>query len=97
MSAAPPAGLEPLPGEANWQFQRVTEPDPAWYEALYRRIGGNHLWYSRLALPADELAATIRHPDVAIHTLNVDGVPQGLVLWRRSRSCCTGGRRNTSP
>ena len=76
---APPAGLEPLPGEANWQFQRVTEPDPAGYEALYRRIGGNHLGYSRLALPAEELAATIRHPDVAIHTLDVDGVPQGLV------------------
>ncbi|MEF2553376.1 GNAT family N-acetyltransferase [Aurantimonas sp. A2-1-M11] len=86
---APPADREPLSGEANWRFERVAAPDPAWYEALYRRVGGNHLWYSRLAMPGDDLAATIRHPDLAIHALTVDGSPEGLVeLDFREEGAC---------
>lgn len=37
------------------------------YRALFRKVGSDWLWFSRLFISDDELAAIIGHPDVEIH------------------------------
>ena len=76
---APPVGRAEVPAEPGLDFAPVTEPDLDWYRDLYRRIGGDYLWYSRLALPDAALAETIRHPGHVLHTLTLDGRAEGLV------------------
>ena len=76
---APPANLSDVPAEPDWQFAPVADPDLAWYRDLYRRIGGDYLWYSRLALSDRALAETIRHPAHVLHALTLDGQAEGLV------------------
>ncbi|QCK84641.1 GNAT family N-acetyltransferase [Phreatobacter aquaticus] len=44
----------------------VPKPDLGWYRDLYRAIGGDWLWTSRLRLSDDALAAILHHPDVAV-------------------------------
>src|SRR3546814_3272318 len=48
------------------RVEHVAAPDPGWYRHLYRVIGENWLWYSRLAMSDTELNAIIRHPAVEI-------------------------------
>lgn len=76
---APPANPSNLPAEPDWHFAPVADPDLAWYRDLYRRIGGAHLWYSRLALSDEALAETIRHPAHVLHALTINGKAEGLV------------------
>jgi GNAT superfamily N-acetyltransferase len=65
--------------EDSWPAVRVESPDPAWYRALYRAVGEEWLWFSRLRMPDEELAAIIRHPAVEIYSLRVDGADKGLL------------------
>lgn len=41
------------------RLERWRSPDPAKYRALFRRVGGRWLWYSRLAMNDAALAAAI--------------------------------------
>ena len=41
-------------------------PDSEKYRALFRRVGGPWLWFSRLVMADAELEAIIRHPDVTL-------------------------------
>lgn len=43
-------------------LRRVEEPQPEAYRRLFRKIGERWLWFSRLIMPDDELAAIIQHP-----------------------------------
>ena len=76
---APPADRPDSPAEPGWHFAPVEDPGLAWYRDLYRRIGGDYLWYSRLALPDETLAETLRHPAHVLHALSLDGAAEGLV------------------
>src|ERR1043166_427869 len=71
--------LRPEPADARLKRRRVEEPDVAWYRDLYRRIGADWLWFSRLRMSADALAAMIRHPAVAVYALRADANDEGLV------------------
>jgi GNAT superfamily N-acetyltransferase len=53
--------------------------DPERYLALFRRIGERWLWFSRLLMERDELAALVGHPDVAPFALTVGGRDCGLL------------------
>jgi GNAT superfamily N-acetyltransferase len=64
---------------ANWQLRRVVQPDVDWYRALFRRIGSDWLWYSRLVMPREELRAILESPDVEVYALTVDGDEEGLL------------------
>jgi GNAT superfamily N-acetyltransferase len=77
MTARPPARPERAHG--GWTLRRVAEPDPGWYRALYRRVGGDWLWYSRLRLDDERLAGIIGHPKVEVHALVADGRDEGLL------------------
>lgn len=74
---APPA-LRPEAG-APGRLRHVTEPDVAWYRDLYRRIGAEWLWFSRLRMSPEALAAMIRHPAVEVHALRVGERDEGLI------------------
>ncbi|MCK0196557.1 GNAT family N-acetyltransferase [Ancylobacter sp. 6x-1] len=71
----------PLPerGTDGFTLDRVEAPDPGWYRALFRRIGEDWLWFSRLRMNDAALCAIIGHPDVGVHVLRRAGADLGLV------------------
>ena len=85
MTAPPPPrpAPEPPPGVA---LRRVAEPTADWYRALFRAVGEDWLWFSRLGRTDDELLAVIRDPRVELHVLREGGGREiGLLeLDRRS-------------
>jgi GNAT superfamily N-acetyltransferase len=71
------------------RLAHVAQPDIAWYRDLYRRIGAEWLWFSRLRMPPEALGAMIRHPAVAIYALRVSGRDEGLIeLDFREQDVC---------
>ncbi len=87
MTSVPPK--RPLPHGMGFAVRRVTNPSADWYRDLFRRIGEPWLWFSRLKLATAELEAIIRHPDVEIFALEVDGRDEGLLeLDFRTPSHC---------
>ncbi|MGO4715945.1 GNAT family N-acetyltransferase [Bradyrhizobium sp. 2TAF24] len=76
MHALPPLHRGP---EGDWSLRRVVSPDLAWFRALYRRIGENWLWYSRLVMPDADLAAILRSPQVEVYALESEGHDEGLL------------------
>jgi GNAT superfamily N-acetyltransferase len=63
MTERPP--LRPMPA-GELRLERWEAPALEKYRLLYRRVGEPWLWFSRLVMPDDELAAIIHHPDVMI-------------------------------
>ncbi|MGD9476404.1 GNAT family N-acetyltransferase [Shinella sp. G-2] len=87
MRAAPaPRGDPAQPGIT---LERIERPDITWYRDLYRRIGADWLWSSRLS-PADEdLAAILHHPDVEVYAVMANGRGEGLLeLDFRAAGAC---------
>jgi GNAT superfamily N-acetyltransferase len=70
--------LPPDPPGA-WTLRRVERPDPDWFRELYRRIGEEWLWFSRLRMSDTELAALIGAPAAEIHALVQNGRGEGLL------------------
>jgi GNAT superfamily N-acetyltransferase len=68
-----------VPGPPGLALRRVECPDLAWYRDLYRRVGSEWLWSSRLVMPDEELARTLHHPAVELHALSLDGRDAGFV------------------
>ncbi|MGE5564134.1 MAG: GNAT family N-acetyltransferase [Bacillota bacterium] len=60
---APPDGEVPA---STLQLRRVREPTAAQYRALFRKVGGPWLWFSRLVMPDEELEAIVGHPEVEL-------------------------------
>jgi GNAT superfamily N-acetyltransferase len=69
----------PRDPEGAWTLRRVQVPDLDWYRDLYRRIGEEWLWFSRLRMPDTELAAIIQSPLVEVYALVHDGRDEGLL------------------
>src|SRR6266568_4294403 len=76
MTARPTLPPDP-PGE--WTLRRVVAPDLAWFRDLYRRVGEDWLWFSRLRMSDAELAAIIHAPLVEVYALAHDGRDEGLL------------------
>jgi GNAT superfamily N-acetyltransferase len=72
---------EPRPDRAvvPWQLRHIERPDLAWFRALYRRIGAEWLWFSRLALGDKELARIIHDDAVAVYALVFEQGEEGLL------------------
>lgn len=64
--------------------RRVLEPTIEGYRTLYRRIGQEWLWFSRLVMPDDTLRAALADPGTEVYFLERDGVPVGLAELRRA-------------
>jgi GNAT superfamily N-acetyltransferase len=72
------SALRPDP-EGAWTLRRVPSPDLDWFRDLYRRIGEEWLWFSRLRMADAELAAMIQSPLVEISALVHDGRDEGVL------------------
>jgi GNAT superfamily N-acetyltransferase len=84
MTAPPAPRLSPVaPGLA---LRRVSQPDLSWYRELYRRIGTDWLWFSRLVMPDVEVRATIADPLVEVYALTRDGGDHGLLELDRRQA-----------
>lgn len=59
----------PDPADASYELKHVASPDLDWYRSLYRAVGENWLWFSRLTLDDTALAKLIRDPAVQVHVL----------------------------
>ena len=79
----------PLP-PAPLQLVRWAAPDPAKYRALFTRVGGPWLWYSRLAMSPDALKAILDDPAVRVFAaVDARGVEVGMVeLDFRDEGAC---------
>jgi GNAT superfamily N-acetyltransferase len=70
----------PRPDPAGaWSLQRVETPDLDWFRDLYRRIGEQWLWFSRLRMPDAELAERLHSPLIEVYALADGEGDEGLL------------------
>jgi GNAT superfamily N-acetyltransferase len=62
-----------------YAIRHVEKPDPDWYRDLYRRVGTDWLWFSRMRLDDDALLSIIQDPAVAIFALSGPERDEGLL------------------
>jgi GNAT superfamily N-acetyltransferase len=60
-------------------LQHVVRPELTWFRNLFRHVGENWIWSSRLAMPEAQLATIIHDPRVEIHVLKSAGSEAGLL------------------
>jgi len=73
------AGLRPEPNVIPWSIRHIQVPGLNWYRNLYRVVGEEWLWFSRLQMSDADLAAIIRSPLVEVYALVQDGRDEGLL------------------
>jgi GNAT superfamily N-acetyltransferase len=69
----------PSDPQGAWSLRPVENPGLDWFRDLYRRIGEEWLWFSRLQMADAELAAMIQSPLVEIYALVHDGRDEGVL------------------
>ena len=70
----------PRPDPAGaWSLRRVETPPLDWFRDLYRRVGDEWLWFSRIRMPDAELSAIIHSPLVEVYALQHEGRDEGLL------------------
>jgi GNAT superfamily N-acetyltransferase len=62
-----------------WTLRRVETPGLDWFRDLYRRVGEEWLWFSRVRMADAELAAIVQSPSVEVYALVHDGCEEGLL------------------
>jgi GNAT superfamily N-acetyltransferase len=62
-----------------WRLQRLARPEPDAYRDLYRRIGDEWIWFSRLLMSDTDLTTILWHPRVETYGLEVSGQLEGLL------------------
>ncbi|GEO83436.1 MULTISPECIES: GNAT family N-acetyltransferase [Alphaproteobacteria] len=68
MLEKPPAKTVRAP-ETGLSVERWENPDLGEYRALFRAVGEEWMWLSRLVMPDEKLSAILSEPDVDIYTL----------------------------
>jgi GNAT superfamily N-acetyltransferase len=87
MTARPP---ERPPHDAErLAIRPMPMPDLDWYRALFRAVGQDWLWFSRLSMSDDPLKAIIHNPDVEVFALLQDDSQIGLLEldFRKPAEC----------
>jgi hypothetical protein len=84
-----------------WTLPEVERPDLAWYRDLYKRVGEEWLWFSRIRMADDKLAARLHHPLVETRALVADRRDEGLLEldFREpipARSACSASPQSSS-
>jgi len=59
--------------DAPWRLERFERPVLDWYRDLYRRVGQDWLWFSRLRLADAALAAILHDSAIEIYALIAEG------------------------
>lgn len=79
----------PMPA-ARLRLQRWATPELEKYRTLFRRVGAPWLWYSRLAMPDDRLAAIVHNPAVQVFAAtDPQGIEVGMLEldFRHAETC----------
>src|ERR1700744_2182187 len=76
---SPPAKPMPRRFPPGVSLAPLERSDLSAYRTLYRKGGGDWLWYSRLVMADDELRAIFDEPRVDIFALRKDEQPFGLL------------------
>src|ERR687887_96029 len=63
----------------SWSLRRVERPPLDWFRDLYRRIGEEWLWVSRIRMSDAELAAHLHSPQLEVYALVDAGSDEGLL------------------
>src|SRR4030095_1190245 len=63
----------------DWTLRRVQTPPLGWFRDLYRRIGEEWLWVSRIRMPDAKLAAHLHAPQLEVYALVDDDGDEGLL------------------
>jgi GNAT superfamily N-acetyltransferase len=71
--------LRPERSSESYALRRVPKPELSWYRDLYRRVGENWLWFSRLVTDDAGLAAIVHDPAVEVHALRFRSRDEGLL------------------
>lgn len=77
MRARPPERA--APAQAALSVEHWPFPDPEAYRALYRQVGEDWLWMSRIVMPDEALREILHDPEVEIYALMRDGQRVGLL------------------
>jgi GNAT superfamily N-acetyltransferase len=77
MTAMP--ALRPDVGDPTWLFARLERPRAEEYRNLYRLVGQEWLWFSRLELTDAALEAIIHSPQVEIYRLDAGAGAVGML------------------
>ena len=77
MFQRPPA--RPGPSQESWTLKEAEFSDLDEYRALFRQVGQDWLWFSRLKLDDDALSEILRHPQYQIYVLTVRDENRGLL------------------
>ena len=77
------------PAESGLTVERWQKPDLDEYRALFRAIGEEWMWFSRLVMPDDELSAILTSPDVHVYALMEGARRVGLLEldFRKAGEC----------
>jgi GNAT superfamily N-acetyltransferase len=76
MTARPAARSDPA---GPWSLRRVEAPDLVWFRDLYRRIGEQWLWFSRIRMPDAKLAERLHWPLIEVYALTDGEGDEGLL------------------
>jgi GNAT superfamily N-acetyltransferase len=77
MLAKPQAAPSVLP--EGYSLKRLSGQDTALFRTLFRDIGQDLMWFSRLILPEEKLASILSNPVVESYALLANGEPAGLL------------------
>ena len=69
----------PGPSEQSWALKKAEFCSTKDYRLLFRRVGQDWLWFSRLKLGDDELSQILDHPHYDTYLLTVNGEERGLL------------------
>ncbi|MFI5012537.1 MAG: GNAT family N-acetyltransferase [Hyphomicrobiales bacterium] len=90
MTQRPSPTANPSPSSRNdLRLERFDALDLGAYRALFRRVGEDWLWCSRLVMPDPDLRAILEDPKVEAYSLRLEGEAVGLLEldFRKGGEC----------
>ncbi|MBV9751409.1 MAG: GNAT family N-acetyltransferase [Hyphomicrobiales bacterium] len=75
--------------DMSYELRGPLDPDLSAYRDIYRRVGEDWLWGSRLVMSDDELRAILSDPQVEVYVSYVENDPAGLLEldFRKEDEC----------
>ena len=79
----------PVPAPDGITLHHHRAPSVDWYRALYRLVGEDFLWFSRLEMEDSKLAAHLAQDNVEVWSVQKDGRDLGLLEleWQGAGDC----------
>ena len=81
--------LRPEVQDAPWTLRRLADPGADEYLDLYRAVGRDWLWFTRLVTPREELMADLTDPKVEVYRLEAPDSEVGILEldFREAETC----------